>query len=93
MKIFVVGMSHCGSVYASCLSELNHHVVGYDEKKDVIKKIVSKLDKENVARDIIGYPKAPPSLRLWGGATVQNNDMKSLLPWIDWSYTSVKNNV
>ena len=39
MKIFVVGMSHCGSVYASCLSELNHHVVGYDEKKDVIKKI------------------------------------------------------
>jgi len=63
-----------------------------EEQRDVIKKIVSKLDKEGVAKDVIGYPKAPPSLRLWGGATVQNNDMKALLPWIDWAYNSVKNN-
>jgi len=63
-----------------------------DKQKDVIKKIVSKLDSEGVAKDINGYPKAPPSLRLWGGATVQNSDMKSLLPWIDWAYNSVKNN-
>jgi len=62
-----------------------------DEQKDVIKKIVTKLDSEGVAKDINGYPKAPPSLRLWGGATVQNNDMKILLPWIDWAYNSVKN--
>ena len=64
-----------------------------DEQKEVIKKLVSKLDSEGVARDINGYPKAPPSLRLWGGATVQNNDIKTLLPWIDWAYHSVKNNV
>ena len=63
-----------------------------EEQRNVIKKIVSTLDKEGVAKDIIGYPKAPPSLRLWGGATVQNNDMKVLLPWIDWAYNSVKNN-
>ena len=63
-----------------------------EEQRNVINKIVSTLDKEGVARDIIGYPKAPPSLRLWGGATVQNNDMKTLLPWIDWAYHSVKNN-
>jgi len=64
-----------------------------EEQRNVIKKIVSKLDEEGVAKDIIGYPKAPPSLRLWGGATVQNNDMKALLPWIDWAYQSVKNDV
>ena len=63
-----------------------------DEQKDVIKKVVSKLDSEGIAKDINGYPKAPPSFRLWGGATVQNNDMKALLPWIDWAYNSVKNN-
>ena len=63
-----------------------------EEQRNVIKKIVSTLDKEGVAKDIIGYPKAPPSLRLWGGATVQNSDMKALLPWIDWAYNSVKNN-
>ncbi len=64
-----------------------------EEQRNVIKKIVSTLDKEGVAKDIIGYPKAPPSIRLWGGATVQNNDMKTLLPWIDWAYQSVKNDV
>ena len=64
-----------------------------EEQRNVIKKIVSTLDKEDVAKDIIGYPKAPPSLRLWGGATVQNNDMKALLPWMDWAYHTVKNNV
>ena len=64
-----------------------------EEQRNVIKKIVSILDKEGVAKDIIGYPKAPPSLRLWGGATVQNNDMKALLPWLDWAYHTVKNNV
>jgi len=63
-----------------------------EEQRNVIKKIVSKLDNEGVAKDIIGYPKAPPSLRLWGGATVHNNDMKALLPWLDWAYYSVKNN-
>ena len=63
-----------------------------EEQRNVIKKIVLTLDKEGVAKDIIGYPKAPPSLRLWGGATVKNNDMKALLPWLDWAYHTVKNN-
>ena len=63
-----------------------------EEQRDTIKKIVSILKKESVANDINGYAKAPPSLRIWGGATVQNDDMKLLLPWIDWAYHSVKNN-
>ena len=63
-----------------------------DEQKDLIKKIVSQLYEEGVVHDINGYPKAPPSLRLWGGATVNNSDMKILLPWIDWSYNTIKNN-
>ena len=63
-----------------------------DEQRGVLKKLFSILDKEGVARDINGYPKAPPSIRIWGGSTVQNDDMKALLPWIDWAYHSVKNN-
>ena len=34
----------------------------------------------------------PPSIRIWGGSTVQNNDIKALLPWIDWAYNTVKQN-
>ena len=63
-----------------------------EEQRKMIKKIVSQLDDEKIAYDINGYNKAPPSLRLWGGATINNNDMEALLPWLDWSYNLVKNN-
>ncbi len=66
----------------------------FDEEKQrsVIKKLVKLLEEEKVAFDINGYNKAPPSLRLWGGATVENENMEKLLPWIDWAYNTVKNN-
>ena len=63
-----------------------------ESQRGVLKKLFSLLEKEGVANDINGYPKAPPSIRIWGGSTVQNSDMKALLPWIDWAYHSIKNN-
>ncbi len=63
-----------------------------EDQRGVLKKMFSLLEKEGVANDINGYPKAPPSIRIWGGSTVQNSDMKALLPWIDWAYNSLKNN-
>mgnify|MGYP001307250565 CR=1 FL=1 len=63
-----------------------------EEQRGVLKKLFSLLEKEGVANDINGYPKAPPSIRIWGGSTVQNSDIKALLPWIDWAYNSIKNN-
>ena len=62
------------------------------ENGELTEEEATILKKEAVANDINGYAKAPPSLRIWGGATVQNSDMKALLPWIDWAYNSVKNN-
>ena len=52
-------------------------------KKEVMKKIITKLKEENVANDINGYPKAPPSFRVWAGGTVDPEDIKILLPWIE----------
>jgi phosphoserine aminotransferase len=63
-----------------------------EDQREILKKLFSLLEKEGVANDINGYPKAPPSIRIWGGSTVQNGDMKALLPWIDWAYNSVKDN-
>ena len=65
-------------------------VMDVSQQKEVIKKITSLLDKENVAKDINGYPKAPPSFRVWGGGTVEPNDVRALLPWIEWAYDEVK---
>ena len=55
-----------------------------------MEKITSRLAKEEVAFDINGYPKAPPSFRIWGGGTVEPEDISALLPWIDWAYKECK---
>ena len=60
------------------------------QQREVMKKITSLLAKENIAQDIIGYPKAPPSFRVWGGGTVEPDNVRTLLPWIEWAYKEVK---
>ena len=62
-------------------------------KRDLMLKITNILKKEEVANDINGYPKAPPSFRIWGGGTVDPEDINILLPWIDWAYHETKINL
>ena len=59
-------------------------------QREIIKKITQILASENIAKDIAGYPKAPPSFRVWGGGTVEPRDIKLLLPWIEWAFKKVK---
>ena len=50
------------------------------------KNIVKILENENVAYDIGSYRSAPPGLRIWGGPTINPNDIKLLLPWLQWAF-------
>jgi phosphoserine aminotransferase len=61
-----------------------------DAQAEVAKKLAASLDSEKVAFDIAAYRSAPPGLRIWGGATVENADIAALLPWLDWAYAQVK---
>jgi phosphoserine aminotransferase len=55
-----------------------------------IQAMTSLLEKERVAYDVASYRDAPPGLRLWGGATVEREDLEAVLPWLDWAWEQVR---
>jgi phosphoserine aminotransferase len=61
-----------------------------DLEAEQIKAMTALLEAEEVAHDIGSYRDAPAGLRIWCGATVEESDVKKLMPWLEWAYTEVK---
>ena len=79
----------CTSV---CLRVVDPAIVARprNEQAALIKRMVGLLAEEGVALDIAGYRDAPPGLRVWGGATVDADDVAALLPWLDWAFEEAR---
>jgi phosphoserine aminotransferase len=60
------------------------------EQQQAINLMLSWLEQENCALDIANYRSAPAGFRIWGGATVETSDLMALTPWMDWAFTSFK---
>ena len=48
---------------------------GEEEQRSIVKGICKVLSEENVAHDINGYAKSPPSFRVWAGGTVEPDNI------------------
>ncbi len=59
------------------------------QQKTIMQRMCALLADAGVAEDINGYPKAPPSFRVWCGGTVEPENVRALLPWIEWAYGEV----
>tara|TARA_R110002153_G_scaffold110189_5_gene251204 strand:- start:435 stop:1559 length:1125 start_codon:yes stop_codon:yes gene_type:complete len=64
-----------------------------DLTPEQVKSVVKLLEEHQVAYDIGAYRDAPAGLRIWCGATVENNNIEALMPWLEWAYHSVKKQI
>ena len=49
-------------------------------------EIAALLSQENIAYDLKGHVASPPCIRIWNGPTVTHENIKLLLPWLEWAY-------
>jgi len=73
-----------------CLKVVDRRVTSLPEasQAEFAKKLADTLEKEGVALDAASYRSAPPGLRIWCGATIEQSDVQSLTPWLDWAFDS-----
>jgi phosphoserine aminotransferase len=59
-------------------------------RHDFVARLCAKVEAEGAGYDIAGHREAPPGIRIWGGPTVDTEDIALLLPWIDWAYAETE---
>lgn len=80
------------SITSVCLKIVDPSFADKDEdgQTALIKKMCTVLENEGVAYDVKGHRDAPAGLRVWCGATVEPEDVKALLPWLEYAWQTSK---
>ncbi|QDH17211.1 phosphoserine transaminase [Swingsia samuiensis] len=73
--------SICLKIVAPWFEKLNT-----EERLKVVKHLTGLVAAEEAGYDLASYRDAPAGLRIWGGATVDAEDIQKLLPWLEWAY-------
>jgi len=85
---FLVSDAAIRSNTSVCLKVVDDRVTSLPEagQAEFAKNLAAILEKEGVALDAASYRSAPPGLRLWCGATIEQSDVQNLTPWLDWAF-------
>jgi phosphoserine aminotransferase len=60
------------------------------EQAGFARALVGAVEKEGAGYDLGAYRDAPPGLRIWCGATIEQADLRALTRWLDWAFATVK---
>src|SRR6202790_1633000 len=87
---FLVSDTAIRSNTSVCLKVVDGRVTSLPEpaRAEFARDLAATLDKEGVALDAASYRSAPPGLRIWCGATIEQGDVQSLTPWLDWAFAN-----
>ena len=85
---FLVSDAAIRSNTSVCLKVVDERVTSLPQtgQAEFAKNLAAILEKEGVALDAASYRSAPPGLRIWCGATIEQSDVQSLTPWLDWAF-------
>ena len=73
------------------ITDANYQTLDEESQAKFAKSICKLLADEKIAYDISSYKAAPAGIRIWGGATVESNDIQVLTKWLDWAFIEVSN--
>ena len=92
---FLAGAESIRSSTSICLklNEPAFAALAPEGQRGFVLRLTALLEAEGVAYDIVAHRHAPAGLRIWGGATVETQDIAALLPWIEWAYAQVRDGV
>lgn len=85
---FLVSQAAIRSNTSVCLKVVDERVTSLPQPRqaEFAKYLAAILESEGVALDAASYRSAPPGLRIWCGATIEQSDLQSLTPWLDWAF-------
>ena len=88
---FLARVPETRSCTSICLAIVDASFASLDEaaRAAAARRLADLLEAEGVAYDIASYRDAPPGLRVWGGATVEQSDLEALFPWLDWGFAEI----
>ncbi|WP_202401582.1 MULTISPECIES: phosphoserine transaminase [unclassified Saccharibacter] len=61
-----------------------------EKQSEAVTFLTRQVAEEKAGYDLAAYRDAPAGLRIWGGATVETDDIDALLPWLDWACARTK---